>query len=99
MPFESEIHEIKLLADGVPSAYWIAMAGDNEIPFIKDGGYYKNLNIIRFEVPQSDIDFLTERVLTAGKMLIKPFDFKPELKPFGEPASSNTNPLLANLPK
>lgn len=71
MPYQSEIAAIKLLADGMPNCYWIAMAGDDELPFIKDNGYYKNLNIIRFEVPQSDKDFLTEKVLKAGQMLIE----------------------------
>ena len=31
---------------------------------------YKNLNIIRFEVPQADMDALTERVKLAGTKLI-----------------------------
>ena len=69
-PYESEIPEIKLLADGVDNCMWIQFATENELPFLKDGGYYKNLNIIRFEVPQKDKDFLTERVLLAGTMLI-----------------------------
>jgi hypothetical protein len=51
--------------------YWIAMAMDGELPFLKDGGFYKNLNIIRFEVPQVDIDLLTEKVKLAGTMLIQ----------------------------
>lgn len=70
MPYASEIPAIKLLADGIPGCYWIAMAGDDELPYLPDGGYYKNLNVIRFEVPQEDKDLLTERVLQAGKLLI-----------------------------
>ena len=70
-PYESEIPEIKLLADGVDNCMWIQFAGENDLPFLKDDGYYKNLNIIRFEVPQKDKDFLTERVRLAGTMLIK----------------------------
>lgn len=75
MPFESEIPEIKQLADGVENAMWIQFAGDNELPFIKDGGFYKNVNIIRFEVPQEDKDTLTNIVIEAGKMLT-PVSFK-----------------------
>jgi hypothetical protein len=70
MPYESELGEIKMMADGVPNCYWVAMATEEELPFIKDGGYYKNLNVIRFEVPVEDKEALTQRVLLAGKMLI-----------------------------
>jgi len=76
MPYESELPEIKMLAQDVKSDmlskhYWIAMANDGELPFLKDGGYYKNINIIRFEVPKEDKDFLTEKVSAAGRMLIE----------------------------
>lgn len=75
MPYQSELEEIKEMArlvdaDQLSKHYWIAMAMDGELPFLNEGGYYKNLNTIRFEVPQEDKDFLTERVLEAGKMLI-----------------------------
>ena len=71
VPYESELEEIKRSAEGVDGCMWIQFATENELPFLKDGGYYKNLNIIRFEVPQEDKDFLTERVRLAGTMLIK----------------------------
>lgn len=75
MPYKSELEEIRLMAQSVPAEqlskhYWIAMAAEDELPFIKDGGYYKNINIIRFEVPQADKDLLTACVLKAGKLLI-----------------------------
>lgn len=75
MPYLSEIPAIKMLASAVDGDkaskhYWIAMALDDELPFLIDGGYYKNLNIIRFEVPESDKKLLTDCVLEAGKMLI-----------------------------
>jgi|SRR6185312_13762096 len=70
MPYASEITEIKKEVDGIPNCYWIAMAGEDELPFIKDGGFYKNLNIIRFEVPEEDKTLLTENVIKAGKMLV-----------------------------
>lgn len=72
MPFKSELSDIKLMCDGNPNAYWIAMAGDDELPFLVDGGFYNNLNVIRFEVPQEDKDLLTANVIKAGKMLIAP---------------------------
>lgn len=75
MPYESEIPDIKMMAQNVEPQdlskhYWIAMANDSELPFIKDGGYYKNINIIRFEVPEEDKELLTNAVLKAGKLLI-----------------------------
>lgn len=70
MPYESEIPEIKKEVDGLPNCYWIAMATEEELPFIKDGGFYKNLNTIRFKVPESDKILLTENVLKAGEKLI-----------------------------
>lgn len=70
MPYFSELPAIKDMADGQPDCYWITMGLDDELPYLLDGGYYKNLNIIRFEVPQEDKEFLTNRVLEAGKMLI-----------------------------
>lgn len=71
MPYESEIPEIKQMADGVDDCMWLFFSKEGELPFIKDGGVYKNLNIIRFEIPQEDKDFLTNRVLEAGKLLLE----------------------------
>lgn len=75
MPYQSEIQDVKVMAMQVSGElmgkhYWIANALDDELPFIHDGGYYKNLNVFSFEVPQADKDALTEAVLKAGKMLI-----------------------------
>lgn len=70
MPYKSEIPDIKLFADGIPNAYFIAMAGEDELPYILDDGYYHNINIIRFEIPDEDKDKLTELVTKAGEMLV-----------------------------
>lgn len=70
MPYESELPEIKNLADGNPECYWIWSAMDNELPFLVDGGYYQNINTIRFEVPQKDKEYLTDCVQRAGQLLI-----------------------------
>jgi hypothetical protein len=76
MPYKSELEEIRVMAQMVDSEhlhkhYWIAMAGENDLPYLPDCGYYRNLNMVRFEVPQADKYLLTEKVLTAGKMLIE----------------------------
>lgn len=75
MPYFSELSDIRMMAHNVSGLesskhYWIAMANDDELPFIKEDGYYKNINIVRFEVPSSDKKLLTELVKKAGEMLI-----------------------------
>lgn len=70
VPFQDELDEIKRLADGVAHCMWIQFADELELPFIKRGGHYSNRNIIRFEVPEEDKEFLTQRVLLAGEKLI-----------------------------
>jgi hypothetical protein len=68
MPYLSELAAIQELALE-HDITWIHRANTNELPYILDGGYYKNVNTIRFEIPQEDKDFLTKRVLIAGKLL------------------------------
>ncbi len=72
-PFESELQVIQSMAvqSGSPSAYFIANAPKNALPYIQDDGYYKNINIISFDVPVEDKEFLTETVINAEKYLIK----------------------------
>ena len=75
MPYKDELDDIKRLAQSMPvedlsKYYGLAQSNDNELPYLIEGGYYKNLNIIRFEVPESDKQALTERVLLASKLLI-----------------------------
>jgi len=75
VPYKSELEAIRELAnnyDGTDQRNyaWINFADDNELPYLNDGGYYKNLNVIRFEVPESDKIVLTEKVLQAQKLLI-----------------------------
>jgi hypothetical protein len=77
MPYKSELAAIKFLAqsvsgDEISKFYWIAMAGPDDLPFLIEDGYYQNVNIIRFEVPQADKDLLTQRVQQAGEYLIEP---------------------------
>lgn len=70
-PYMSELEAIRELAsDGV--AFSIAMSKDEELPWLHDNGYYKNLNIIRFEVPNVDKWALEARVKQAGEKLIQP---------------------------
>lgn len=75
LPYESQLADIQMLAQQAPAEelskyYWIAMAMPEELPYLKENGYYKNLNIIRFPVSQVDKEFLTQRVQAAGSLLI-----------------------------
>lgn len=77
MPYLSELPTVRMMANNVPldqqsKHYWIAFGNDDELPHLLDGGYYKNLNTIRFEVPEEDKRYLTQKVQDAGKLL-KPY--------------------------
>lgn len=71
VPYRDELKEIREAAAMTDEATWINYKDDSYLPYLIEGGYYKNINELIFEVPQSDIDFLTERVLEAEKLLIK----------------------------
>jgi hypothetical protein len=74
MPYFSELQEIRTMARHHEQAgkfKWVDWASDDELPYLIDGGYYKNLNIIRFEIPEEDKKFLTDCVTKAGEMLLK----------------------------
>jgi hypothetical protein len=74
MPYESELEEIKESVnqmDGDTTPYAFIFFGDkDELPYIKDNGYYKNLNIFNFEIPKADKDELLRLVKEAGKILL-----------------------------
>jgi hypothetical protein len=70
MPFKSEIPNIKAEAEGDPKMMWLTWALENEIPFINDGGFYKDVYTIAFEVKKEDKDFLENCVLKAASLLI-----------------------------
>jgi hypothetical protein len=75
-PFRSELEEIQELAlDYIePDAWkyrWIYETPIDNLPNLEDGGFYNNLNVFEFEVPKSDIEALTNKVLEAQKKLIQ----------------------------
>jgi hypothetical protein len=71
-PYESELQAIihAAVTSGNPAAYFISNGTNKTLPCIKDDGFYRNINIISFEIPQADKDLLTETVKKAGKYLI-----------------------------
>jgi len=66
-PYESELSVIQSMAvqSGNPSAYFIANGTTKSLPYLKDDGFYRNINIISFEIDQNDKDYLTETVKDA----------------------------------
>ena len=73
-PFESELEDIRTLAENYDGAdhykyRFISESPIEEMPYLPDDSLYSNLNIIRFEVPEDDKILLTEKVKLAGKLL------------------------------
>lgn len=73
-PYKSELEAIRDMAinwtgEDEHLYKWIAFALDEELPYLIEGGHYKNLNRMRFEVPDADKAYLTECVLKAGVLL------------------------------
>lgn len=71
MPYLDELLEVKEMAhrDQSGKYKWIDYAEFDELPYLIRAGYYKNLNVIRFEIPKEDKELLTMRVEMAGKLL------------------------------
>lgn len=77
MPYESELLEIRESASEYDNFdqykyRFITEVGKSELAYLPDNSQYKNLNIFRFEVPESDKEALTERVKQAIKLLNEP---------------------------
>lgn len=72
-PYYYELVQIRELANNYDGdqnkVAWINWASDDDLPYITEDSDYTNFKIIRFEVPQSDKDALTERVMEAVKQL------------------------------
>ena len=72
-PYKKELQSIRDFVskiDGDQAPYfWIDRSRDSELPWIPGNGYYKNLYVFRFEVPQADKDLLTAKVIAASKLL------------------------------
>jgi hypothetical protein len=51
--------------------YWINNSTDSELPYLLDGGKYKNLNFFEFDVTEEDKKELTDKVLECSKLLVE----------------------------
>lgn len=73
-PYRSELKDIRELTTMIDGEdqnkyAWINWSQDSELPYLNDGGYYKNIHVIRWEVSDNDKQLLTGRVLQAGNLL------------------------------
>lgn len=74
MPYESEYKEIVDLAENMDSAeLWkyrfITEKPVDQLPFLPNGGYYKNINKFRFKIPAEDFELLEKKVVLAGELI------------------------------
>lgn len=71
-PYLSEIPALREWSDGNPDYYWLTYVHDEELPYLIEGGYYKNINVLRFEIPQADKDALEDVVQKAEALISTP---------------------------
>ena len=74
MPYVSEYEEIRDMAENYDGAdawkyKFIRDLPVEDLPFLPDGGYYKNINKFAFIVPKEDKDHLEERIKQAEEKL------------------------------
>lgn len=71
MPYQKELSDIRQLADGDPSLYWLTYSDDAQLPYLPDNGVLDNLYVLRFEIPHEDKELLTTKIKEAGARLIE----------------------------
>ncbi len=74
MPYKSELDEIRQMAlDYTDIDQWkyrfIYEGTDEQLAHLPDNGYYKNLNVFAFTIPEADKDLLQKKVIEASKIL------------------------------
>lgn len=74
-PYLIELDAIREMANNFEGdqnkVAWVNWANDSDLPYLIEGGYYKNLNTFTFDVPEADKQALTERVKMAIQLLNK----------------------------
>lgn len=75
MPYESELAEIRQEASELdtdePWKYrFIFECDKRELAYLPDDSEYQNLNRFRFELDPKDVEFLTQKVIQAARLLI-----------------------------
>lgn len=67
-PYESELTYIKEEANTLGYA-WVTFSYNENLPYLLDDGKFKNLNIMPFDIPESDVELLTSTILHAQELL------------------------------
>ena len=62
MPYESEMDDLREMITETWQTRFIFEKENWELPCLPDGGYYQNIYIFEFEIPQKDKDLLISRV-------------------------------------
>ena len=71
LPYKSEIEKIRQIASSNSDYRFIEYMYDNQLPYLLDGGKYKNINTFVYELPLKDVNFLEKRVKMANVELEK----------------------------
>ena len=81
MPYESEMEEIRELAENpeylsdIGMMPWevrfIAEKPSSHLAVLPNDSAFKNLNIFEFDVPIDDVIFLNKRIIEAGQLLLR----------------------------
>lgn len=78
MPFKSELSTLQEFVDNLdtPNQWMFKYVSDavlngnySSLPYLPDGCEYKNLYTCILDAPKADVDFLTERILQAEKLI------------------------------
>lgn len=72
MPYESQMKEIRESIESldIPHQWryrFVAELDNWQLPVLPDKGYYKSMNKFEFEIPKSDKEYLTKRIIEAIK--------------------------------
>ena len=80
MPYESEMEEIRQLAEdpeylsAIGMMPWevrfITEKPNSQLAVLPNDSEFKNLNILEFDVPINDVIFLNKNIISAGKLLL-----------------------------
>ena len=75
VPYQSELPAIREMANNYDGdqnkVAFLNWANDEDLPYLVDGGYYKNLNTLRWEASEADKKVLTNKVIEAVILLNK----------------------------
>jgi hypothetical protein len=76
VPFKSELDDIRIMVQNYTGEdmyrfKWIAFANDEEMPYILEDGRFRNLNVVKHDIPFLDKQAFIERVELASKELIE----------------------------